>query len=378
MRGDAGSAPTDGRLDTVIIGAGQAGLSVGYHLARRHRPFVILEANGRIGDSWRDRWDSLRLFTPAHLDGLPGMRFPGRRRAFPTKDEVAGFVEAYAGRFDLPVRTRVRVDRLSETADGYALTCGTARYEARNVVVAAGAFPTPRIPAFAPQLDPGVTHLHSSAYRNPLQLRAGGVLVVGAGNSGAEIALEVARAGHRAWLSGRDTGTETPFRVDSVPDRLLTPVAWFLLTRVLTVSTPPGRAIRRKVLSMGWPLVRVRPEDLAAADVERVPRTVGVRDGHPVLDDGRVMDVANVIWCTGFRPDFGWIEVPVFGPDGTPAHERGVVASRPGLYFVGAPFLHSATSSLIGGVGRDADHIARHIAAHRPPAVHPAGARQGP
>jgi putative flavoprotein involved in K+ transport len=353
------------RFDTVIIGAGQAGLSVGYHLARRCLPLVVLDANERVGDSWRKRWDSLRLFSPASLDGLPGMPFPGAAWSFPTKDETADFIEAYARRFSLPVRTRVGVDRLSREDGRYVLTAGDDRFEADNVVVATGAYRNPRIPAFAPDLDPGILQMHSSEYRNPAQLRSGGVLVVGAGNSGAEIALEAARAGHQTWLSGRDTGRESPFRHGSTPDRLLVPVAWFVASRVLTANRPPGRALRRRVLSMGLPLARIWPADLAAAGIERVAKTVGVTDGDPVLDGGRVMDVANVVWCIGFRPDFSWIDLPVFGAEGAVAHERGVVASHPGLYLVGENFLHSLTSSLIGGVGRDAEYIARHIASHR-------------
>jgi putative flavoprotein involved in K+ transport len=356
------------RLDTVVIGAGQAGLSVGYHLARQRRSFVILDANERVGDSWRHRWDSLRLFTAARLDGLPGMRFPAPAWSFPTKDETADFLEAYARRFGLPVRTGVGVDRVFSDGDRYVVTSGSGRFEADNVVVATGAYRTPAVPAFGAALDAGIVQLHSSAYRNVSQLRDGGVLVVGAGNSGAEIALEVARHGHPAWLSGRDTGEETPFRLGGLPDRLLTAPAWVLFSRVLTVRTPVGRALRRKALSMGWPLVRIKPADIGAAGIERVPRTAGVRDGRPVLVDGRVLDVANVIWCTGFRPDFRWIDLPILDTHGAPAYDRGVAAARPGLYFIGQVFQYSLTSSLLGGVGRDAGRLARHLASHRPPA----------
>jgi putative flavoprotein involved in K+ transport len=354
------------RPGTVVIGAGQAGLSVGYHLARRGCPFVILDANEHIGQTWRTRWDSLRLFTAGRFDGLPGMRFPGPGGSFPTKDEMADFLESYARRHRLPVRNRVHVDRLHRDGGRYVLTAGDERLEATNVVVATGAYRMPRIPVFAPELDADVPQVHSSGYRNPSQLRDGAVLVVGAGNSGAEIALELARSGRRTWLSGRDTGEEAPFRIGSVPDRLLTPVAWFLFSRVLTARTSTGRKLRHKGLSMGWPLVRVKSKDLDAAGVERVPRTVGVRDGRPVLDGGRVVEAANVVWCTGFRPDHDWIALDAFDADGCPVHERGVVASHPGLYFVGAFFLYSLTSSLVGGVGRDAEHIAEHIAAREP------------
>ena len=191
----------------MIIGGGQAGLSTGYHLATRGLPFVILDANERIGDAWRKRWDSLRLFTPARYDGLPGWPFPAPDWSFPTKDEVAGYLEAYAARFDLPVRTGVHVDGLSRNADRYVVAAGDRRFEADQVVVASGAYQRPRVPAFAAELDPDIVQVHSSEYRDPSQLQEGGVLVVGASNSGAEIALEVSR-GHRTWLSGRHPGQE--------------------------------------------------------------------------------------------------------------------------------------------------------------------------
>jgi putative flavoprotein involved in K+ transport len=276
---------------------------------------------------------------------------------------VADYLEAYAAHFDLPLRTGVRVDGISRNGNGYVLVSGERRFEADNVVVASGAYHGLSTPAFAAELDPGIVQLGSTKYRNLSQLREGGVLVVGGGNSGAEIALEVARV-HPTWLSGRHPGSE-PTRAGSFPDRLLMPLFWFLLSHVVTVRTPIGRKVQPKVKE-GTPLARVRPKDLEAAGVERVPRTVGAMEGLPVLEDGRVLDVANVIWCTGFRADFGWIALPVFGEDGEPVHDRGVVEAAPGLYFVGRPFLYGFTSSLLGGVGRDAEHIARHIASAGP------------
>jgi putative flavoprotein involved in K+ transport len=358
------------RVETVVIGAGQAGLATGYHLATRGRRFVILDANQRIGDAWRTRWDSLRLFTPARYDGLPGWPFPAPAWSFPTKDEVADYLEADAARFDLPVRTGVRVDGLSREGDRDVVVAGKNRYEADQVVVAADAYQRPRIPVFAPELDPGIVQLHSSEYRDPSQLREGGVLVVGAANSGAEIALEVSRE-HRTWLSGRHPGQE-PFRPGSRWFRLFVPVVWFMASHVLTVKTPIGRAVRRRFQveggrhARGLPLARIRPKDFAAAGIERVPRTAGAQGGLPLLEDGRVLDVANVIWCTGFVPDFAWVELPVFAEDGGPVHDRGIVGSEPGLYFVGQVFLYALASSLVGGVGRDAAHIAKQIASRRP------------
>ena len=347
-------------FETVVIGGGQAGLAVGYHLATRQRSVVILDAGERIGDTWRKRWDSLRVFTPARYDGLPGWDFPAPGWSYPTKDEVADYLESYAARFRLPVRTGIRVDGLQREDDGYVVTSGLGQYHAANVVVATGGYQAPRIPAFAAELDQSIAQFHSSQYRNPSQFREGGVLVVGAGNSGAEIARETS-ADHQVWLSGRDTGQE-PFRVGGSADRLFTPPFWFLLSHVFTVGTPIGRKVRNQLSQQGLPLARVRRKDLSRAGIERVPRVTGVRDGLPMTADGGVLDVATVIWCTGFVPDFHWIDLPVFDADGSLRHTRGVVRSEPGLYFIGLFFLSAASSSLIGGVRRDAQHIARHIA----------------
>jgi len=354
-----------GQFGTIIIGGGQAGLATGYHLARRGLPFLILDAGDRVGDSWRNRWDSLRLFTPARYDSLPGMKFPAPGLSYPSKDETASYLESYVTKFDLPVRTGVRVDRLFKEGDRFVVTAGDLRFEAPNVVVASGAYHNPRVPDYASLLDPGIVQLHSSQYRDPSQLQEGGVLVVGAGNSGPEIAFELSRH-HRTWLSGRDTGQE-PTRAGSLPDRLLAPIMWFLATKVTNVGTPVGRKVRDRFLDppRGIPLGRVRRKDILAAGIERVPRTEAVRDGYPALEDGRILEVSNVIWCTGFVPDWSWIDLPIFGENGFPMHDRGVVESQQGLYFMGVLFLSTLSSALLGGVGRDAEHIARHILSTR-------------
>jgi putative flavoprotein involved in K+ transport len=353
------------RFETVVVGGGQAGLSVGYHLARQDLPFVILDANERVGDSWRKRWDSLRLFTPARYNALPGMPFPGPRHSFSTKNDVADYLEAYAARFELPVRTGVRVDRLSRNGSNFVVDAGDRGFEAENVVVAMATHQVSWVPPFAHQLDPGVVQLHSGEYRNPSQLQEGGVLVVGVGNSGAEIAVEVAKE-HPTWLAGKETG-RVPFRIERAPARFVfLPLMFrFIGHRVLTVRTPIGRKLRPKLLAHGAPLVRVKPKDIDALGIERVPRVVGVRDGLPVLEDERVLEVENVIWCTGFRPDFSWIDLPVFGPEeepNEPTHERGIVPSEPGLYFVGLFFLYAMSSGFLPGVGRDAQHVVKDIA----------------
>jgi putative flavoprotein involved in K+ transport len=289
--------------------------------------------------------------------------------AYPTKDEVADYLVAYATGFGLPVRSRTRVERVaSRNGDGvgFVVTANGRRVEARNVVVASGAYREPRVPGFAEQLDPSILQLHASKYRRPSQLRDGPVLVVGAGNSGAEIALEVA-VKHRTILVGRNPG-EIPVNLDGRLGAVLDPLIWFAANHILTIDTPMGAKGRALARFHGIPVERARSKRLRAAGVERrYLRAVGVRDGLPLLDDGEIVDVANVIWCTGFRRDFSWIELPILGDDGWPKEDHGVVASAPGLYFIGLPFQRSMASSLLGGVGRDAadlvDHLASRLAA---------------
>ena len=250
------------QVETLVIGGGQAGLAVGYHLQRRGLPFLIVDANEKVGDAWRKRWDSLRLFTPGRYDALPGMPFPGASSTYPTKDEAADYLETYARRFELPVRTGVKVDRLSAGDGRFEAFCGEHVLSAKNVVVATGAYHHPRVPAWAAGLDRTVFQLHSSEYRNRAQLQQGPVLVVGAGNSGAEIAMELA-GHHKTWLSGPDTGQE-PTSAGSIPDRVFTPIMWLMATR-LTVNTSMGRKLRDRFL-------RSAP---------RHPTRSGATEGHP-------------------------------------------------------------------------------------------------
>jgi putative flavoprotein involved in K+ transport len=349
-------------VDTLVIGGGQAGLTVGYLLAKRGISFLIVDAHDRVGDAWRRRWDSLRLFTPARYDGLPGMRFPKRGDAFISKNEMADYLEAYAARFELPVRTGVRVERLSKRGDRFVAATNQGTIEADNVVVAMSNSQVPRVPAFAKDLDVLVRQLHSSEYTNPAQLRRRSVLVVGVGNSGADIGLEVAQT-HKTSIAGTERG--------AIPYRIETPVARFVFVRmvrfvghhVLTVRTPIGRKLRPKLMVGGAPLVRVKPKDLADAGVERLPRVVGVQNGMPLLADGRVVKADNVIWCTGYDPGFSWIDLPVLDDRGRPIHEAGIVRTEPGLFFVGLHFLYAMTSETVTGMPRDAKRIVDAVAA---------------
>jgi putative flavoprotein involved in K+ transport len=281
---------------------------------------------------------------------------------------MGDYLEAYVAHHRLPVQTAARVDSLGSASDGsggYLVTAGPRTYRGDHVIVATGAFQRPHIPDFAAQLDPDIQQLHSADYRNPGQLDDGPVLVVGVSHSGADLAHEIAAAGHRTILSGRDHG-QLPFSVDSRRGVFAWPILRFLAWNFLTLSTPIGRKMAPRVRKGGGPLLRIRRSDLERAGVERLEaRTTGVSDGKPMLADGTVLDVANVIWCTGFRPDYSWIDLPVVNEDGMPMQYRGVVDSSPGLYFLGIPFLYSFTSMLVVGAGRDAAYVVERIAGRR-------------
>ncbi len=353
------------RHDVVVIGAGQAGLSVGYHLKRRGIEHVILEAASRIGDVWRNRWDSLRLFTPAKFDSLDGYRFPAHKDTFPTKDEMADYLEAYAAKFDLPVRVHESVRRLRKGNGGFRLETKDRVYEADRVVVAAASYQKPRLPAFANDVDPQVFQMHSHEYRNPAQLPDGPVLLVGAGNSGAEIAMDLART-HQVYLAGRDVG-HVPFDISSFMARklLIRLVIRGMFHRVLTMRTPLGRKFRAKMHGHGMPLIRTRPGQLERAGVRRIGKVIAIRDGKAVSDDGKAVPFNSVIWCTGFHSGFDWIDLPVLDDHGDPRQRFGKATDVDGLYFTGLPFQYAVSSPLVSGVGRDARRVAGWIAASR-------------
>ncbi|MPZ53497.1 MAG: SidA/IucD/PvdA family monooxygenase [Acidimicrobiia bacterium] len=355
-------------MHTVVIGGSQAGLATGYHLKRLGVDHVILDENDEVGASWRNRWESLHLFTPARYSCLPGMPSPLPPRSRPGKDDIADYLRTYSEELDLPVRTAVRVERVAAEGDGYVVEATDGDIRAHNVVIATGAFHNPRIPEFAETLHLDMIQMHSSEYRSPAQAQEGGVLVVGAGQSGAEIALDLVH-NHQVWLSGNDNGEE-PTTPDTFADRLLMPLMWFVVSRVVNVANPIGRKARDHFLypPRGIPRAGGTKKKLLEAGVEWVPRTTGSSDGHPVLEDGRVLDVANVVWCTGFVTDYSWVDLPVFDDFGYPTHDRGVVESQPGLYFMGLPFQSTLSSALVGGMGRDAEYIAEHLSRRRSPA----------
>ena len=349
-------------LDALVIGAGQAGLAVGYHLARRGLRFLLVDAAPEIGQSWATRWDSLRLFTPAEYSALPGMAFPAAPGTYPGKDQVAGYLKAYAARFDLPVMPDTRVQHVEKDGRLFRVATSQGTLWARQVVVATGPFQQPAIPGAAGGLAPEVTQLHSSGYRNPADLPspdAGKVLVVGAGNSGLQIALEVART-HQVHLA---VGT----RPKTVSQRPLGRDLFWWLTKSGAVTRPATSPVAAWFRKRGRDLViGTTWDDVDAAGIRVHPRLTATDGSIARLSDGSAVDdIAAVVWATGFRPDYSWLEAPGVWDGHRVTHHRGATAV-PGLWFIGLPWQHTRGSALLGFVGDDAAWVAGQVASHVP------------
>ncbi len=350
----AGGA-SDELLDVVVIGGSQAGLAMAWYLARQHLRFVVLEAGPEPGHTWRSRWDSLTLFTPAQHDALPGMPFPGPPGTYPTKEQVAGYLNAYAAEFGLPVRLNTRVTALIRTAEGFEARTEGGVFRARQVVVATGPFQVPHVPSAAQQLDGSVTQLHSAGYRNPRTLPSGPVLVVGGGNSGFQIAEELAAAGRPVDLS---IGTKLPV----LPQRIAGRDLFWWLTRLGLMRVSLESRLGRRMSSRDF-IIGSSRRRLKAAGVRFRPAVADAGERTVSFTDGTSLDVGLVIWATGYRSDYSWIDIRGVIGGGKVVHRRGVT-DVPGLYFVGLSWQHTRGSALLGFVHDDTAHLAGRIAAH--------------
>jgi putative flavoprotein involved in K+ transport len=350
-----------GVLDVVVVGGGQAGLAMAWHLAQQGRRFVVLEAAPELGRTWRSRWDSLKLFTPAQYDALPGMAFPAPADTYPTKDPVADYLQAYAAAFDLPVRLNAKATELRRLDDGsFEIRTADATYRARQVVVATGPFQVPFVPPMASKLDPAVTQLHSADYRNPRALPDGPVLVVGGGNSGFQIAEELAAT--------RTVDLSIATTYPMLPQRRAGRDLFWWLTRLgllrVTVNSRVGRRMSRRDFVIGTNRKR-----LERAGVRFRPRLVDAQGGTVRFADHSLLEgVGVVVWATGYRSDYAWIQVPGVVREGHVVHRRGV-SEVPGLSFLGLSWQHTRGSALLGFVNDDAAYLADRIATSLGPAL---------
>jgi putative flavoprotein involved in K+ transport len=341
-------------LDVIVIGAGQAGLALGHHLARRGADVVLLDGAPEIGHSWRSRWDSLRLFTPAEYDGLPGMPFPAPAGTHPGKDDVADYLRNYAQHFRLPVRLHSPVTRLDHADGIFTVSTPTGLLDARQVAVATGPFQTPVVPPLARQLPPDVLQLHSADYRNPSQLPgAGRVLVVGGANSGLQIAAELAAT--------RPVTVAVGSRPLQLPQRVLGRDLFFWLTRSGFFTVPSHSRIARRLRARGDLVIGSRTRTLRRGGIDFRPRLADVAGHTATFADGSTADVDAVVWATGYRSDYSWLNMPGVVVDGQVQHEAGATAV-PGLYFLGLPWQTCRGSALLGFVGADAATLSARMA----------------
>lgn len=365
------TAPFGGdAFDVLVIGAGQAGLAVGYHLQRAGLRFLIVDASTELGASWRNRWDSLRLFTPAQYAGLPGMPFPARADTYPTRTEVADYLSAYAARFELPVLLGTAVTRLErdhgDEGHGFVVHTPQGAFHARQVVVATGPFQSPVIPAVSRGIGPEVTQLHSSKYRNPAQIRPGRVVVVGGGNSGRQIALELAesRIGDHADRCSLNLSVTLAVGTKELelPQRILGRDLFWWLTKTRLLAMPADSRPARRMRARGDLVIGSPMKQLRAAGLDIRPR-LSAADGDIVtFADHTKVRPSTIIWATGFRSDYSWIDVGGAVTDTGVVHDRGI-SPVPGLSFIGLPWQHTRGSALLGFVKDDAAWLAERITA---------------
>lgn len=336
--------------DVAILGAGQAGLATAYCLKELGIEPLLLEASHSIGTSWRDRYDSLKLFTPSQYSSLPGLRFPAPVDHYPSKDEVANYLESYASAFDMKVEVGASVTKLRRESGRFLIECVGGNYRAKAVIVATGALQRPSLPAFANDLDPSVTQLHSAEYRNPEQIPDGEIVIVGGGNSGAQIAAELAAVGRPVSVAIGEMPRHLPQRF------LGKDIFWWLLKGGL-ISTKPAKIVGSRATTP-IPTIGTNLRALKRTGaIQIVPRLVGVDGNQIILNDHSRLAPATVIWATGFVNDFSWIDIE--GATNGPAalHQRGV-SPIDGLFYIGLPFLYSKGSAFLGFVEDDARFVA--------------------
>jgi len=343
-------------LDVAVIGAGQAGLAMGYWLSqlKNQKEFLLIDKASSVGDVWRQRYDSLVLFTPRSYSSLPGLALEGADHGFPSKDEVAEYLEKYANHFSLPLQLETEVTRIEEVNDAYQIYTNKGTIQAKQVVVATGPFHTPFVPAISQSLSPAIAQFHSSEYKNPAQLQPGNVLIVGGGNSGAQIAVELSET--------REVHLSVGQKMRYFPLTMLGKSLFWWFDKIGILHADSQSPLGKRIQQSGDPIFGFHLKNLAANQkVDLHLRTVSGSGEKVQFEDHHELKVQNIIWATGFQPVYGWIDIKgLINTDGRPIHHRGIT-NKKGFYFLGLPWLHKRGSSLLLGVGEDAEYLSRVI-----------------
>ncbi|WOH38689.1 NAD(P)/FAD-dependent oxidoreductase [Thalassotalea fonticola] len=340
--------------DYIVVGGSQAGLAMGYQLKKLGVRFLIVDSGDEIGSAWLNRWDSLTLFTPKQYNGLPGLAYQGPNE-YPTKYDVAAYLSEYVSTFNLPIQLQTTVQALHKNNQNYVLDTPLGELQCKNVVVATGPFHTPSIPGFAANIDSNITQIHSSAYKSPQQLQAGDTLVVGGGDSGVQILSEIADTGRVCFSSGVNS-------LASLPQSFLGKTLWWWLKNLGVLSLSKHSYLGKQIAKRMQPVIGTNVKKLLARDnVKQVGRTVSAESNLITFSDTEVRSIKNIVWATGYKPDFSWLGNVKLDEQGYPENYRGVSAVQ-GLYFIGLPWMHTRGSATLGGVGKDSEYLHKYIA----------------
>ncbi|WP_052467032.1 flavin-containing monooxygenase [Psychroserpens damuponensis] len=340
--------------DFIIIGAGQAGLSIAYHLTQLKKDFLIIDANSETGAPWLKRWDSLKLFTPTEFNHLPGLDFPSKKGYYPNKYEVAAYLKSYVDTFNIPITFNQKITELKKENGHFILKSDTKTFKANNVIVATGPFHKPFTPSFHSKISEEIVQIHSEHYKNPKQLQDGDALVVGSGDSGVQILNEISQTDRKVYFSG-DTN------ITSIPQEILGKTLWWWFKKIGFLSVSKFSYIGKKLSKGGQPIIGTDVKTLLKKqNVCCVGRTLDAKNTKIKFEHGDYNTIKNVVWATGFKPNFEWIDGVTLNDYNYPKNYRGI-SEVEGLYFLGLPWLFTRGSATLGGVKKDAEFLSNYI-----------------
>ncbi len=337
-------------IDFIVIGAGQAGMAISYYLTQNKKDFLVLDANKEIGAPWLKRWDSLQLFTATEYNNLPGLDFPHPTGYYANKYDVANYLKSYAEKFKIPIDFNQKIKGLKKVDDYFILDSEDKTYKAKNVIVATGPFHTPFTPSFHTKISPEVTQIHSENYKSTNQLQKGDTLVVGAGDSGVQILDEIAATGNKVYFSGNTN-------ISSIPQEFLGKTLWWWFSKIGFLSVNKYSWIGKKLSTGTQPIIGTDVKTLfKRPNVECVGRSLDASNDKIVFEKKEINTIKNIIWATGFKPNFNWIENVALDKDNYPKNFRGI-SDIEGLYYLGLPWLYTRGSATLGGVKKDAEYL---------------------